>query len=140
MKIYLASSWENMRLPGVMHVLRRCGHDVYDFKRPTPATSGYRMSNEPLASEAFHDACSAPGAVNGLNMNLLAIRLAQAFVLVLPSDLSAAAYYGYALAEDKLLYVLCLDQAKPELAFAKAKILLSMNDVFDTFEEPKDEY
>lgn len=32
MKLYLASSWRNNIYPGILHTLRRFGHEVYDFR------------------------------------------------------------------------------------------------------------
>lgn len=41
MRIYVASSWQNGRQPGVVRALRRAGHEVYDFHEPKPRESGF---------------------------------------------------------------------------------------------------
>ena len=44
MKIYVASSWRNERQPEVVRCLRQRGHEVYDFRHPTPGDFGFRWS------------------------------------------------------------------------------------------------
>src|SRR5258705_2332390 len=44
MKIYVASSWRNPLQPAIVHTLRRCGHDVYDFRSPKPGDRGFHWS------------------------------------------------------------------------------------------------
>ena len=41
MKIYLASSWKNTDQPDLVEALRNAGHDVYDFRNPTPDDAGF---------------------------------------------------------------------------------------------------
>lgn len=41
MNIYVASSWRNLLQPGIVVALRRCGHDVYDFRNPAPGNKGF---------------------------------------------------------------------------------------------------
>ena len=52
MKIYVASSWRNLLQPGIVLALRRCGHEVYDFRNPAPGDT----SEEQLASTLGHKA------------------------------------------------------------------------------------
>ena len=40
-KIYLASSWRNRHQPAAVRILRRAGHEVYDFRHPKPGDSGF---------------------------------------------------------------------------------------------------
>ena len=41
MRVYVASSWRNPWQPGVVKLLRSLGHDVYDFREPTPGERGF---------------------------------------------------------------------------------------------------
>lgn len=58
MKIYVASSWRNLLQPAVVHVLRRCGHDVYDFKHP-PTSTGLSAARAVALhrKEPRHESC-----------------------------------------------------------------------------------
>lgn len=39
--IYLASSWRNAQYQQVLELLRAAGHEVYDFRNPTPGERGF---------------------------------------------------------------------------------------------------
>jgi len=41
MKIYVASSWRNAVQPTVVLRLRDEGHEVYDFRHPSPGYDGF---------------------------------------------------------------------------------------------------
>lgn len=41
MRIYIASSWKNPYQQHVVTALRATGHDVYDFRNPTPGDHGF---------------------------------------------------------------------------------------------------
>ena len=41
MKLYVASSWRNLNQPTVVELLRKCGHEVYDFRNPAPGDNGF---------------------------------------------------------------------------------------------------
>ena len=40
-RIYLASSWRNQAQPAIVGVLRKNGHEVYDFKNPPNGAGGF---------------------------------------------------------------------------------------------------
>ena len=70
MKIYVASSWRNLLQPGIVHALRRCGHEVYDFKNPRPGDHGFAWSAidpdwERWTVEQYRDALKHPVAQAG---------------------------------------------------------------------------
>jgi hypothetical protein len=44
MRIYLASSWRNLRYPDVLTILRAQGFSVYDFRQPAPGDDGFSWS------------------------------------------------------------------------------------------------
>ena len=100
MNIYVASSWRNAYQPGVVEVLRKAGHEVYDFKRPQPGDDGFHWSeidggwkNWTLAEYA--KALDHPIAARGFASDMAALSKADLVVLVLPSGRSASWEYGY---------------------------------------------
>jgi hypothetical protein len=142
MKIYVASSWRNLLQPGIVHALRRCGHEVYDFKNP-PARSGFRWSEidpnwQAWTPEQYRDALHHPLAVLGYESDISALRWCDACVLVLPAGRSASWELGYAMGQGKAGYVVQLENVEPELMYREAALITDMNGLFDAFGEPKE--
>ena len=141
MKIYVASSWRNLLQPGIVHALRRCGHEVYDFRSPAPGVFGFSWSDidpdwmdwEPAAYRA---ALQHPIAERGYGYDIAALRDCEACVLVLPSGRSASWEFGYAMGAGKKGYVVMFDKCEPELMYREAEIITTMNELFDAFGEP----
>lgn len=143
MKIYVASSWRNLLQPGIVLALRRCGHAVYDFRVPAPGVKGFSWSSidpdwERWTPEAYAKALRHPIAEQGYKYDIDALRTCDACVLVLPSGRSASWEFGYAMGQRKAGFVVMFDHAEPELMYREAKILTSMDDLFDVFGEPKE--
>ena len=144
MKIYVASSWRNLLQPGIVHALRRCGHEVYDFRKPDPNLpheKGFSWAEidpawQAWTPEQYREALKHPIAERGYAFDINALRACDACVLVLPSGRSASWEFGYAMGQGKRGAVVMLDHAEPELMYREAKILTSMNDLFDMFGEP----
>lgn len=142
MNIYVASSWRNHYQPGIVHALRRCGHDVYDFRHPKPGTGGFAWSDidpawESWTPEQYREALKHPIAEAGYALDIDALKACDACVLVLPSGRSASWEFGYAMGSGKLGFVVQLEECEPELMYREAQILTSMNDLFDAFGEPR---
>lgn len=143
MKIYVASSWRNHLQPGIVHVLRRCGHEVYDFRHPAAGVSGFSWSEiDPQwldwTSAQYREALKHPIAARGYAHDIDALRACEACVLVLPSGRSASWEFGYAMGQGKRGFVVMFDKAEPELMYREATIITTMNEVFDAFGEPVD--
>lgn len=141
MKIYVASSWRNLLQPGIVHALRRCGHEVYDFRNPTPGNKGFAWSDidpdwQKWTPSAYRDALQHPIAVKGYSYDIEALKACDACVLVLPSGRSASWEFGYAMGQGKKGYVIQLGEVEPELMYREATILTTMNELFDAFGEP----
>jgi hypothetical protein len=139
--IYVASSWRNMLQPGIVHVLRECGHDVYDFRNPGPGNKGFAWSDidpnwQNWTPEEYRAALQHPIAVKGYAFDIAALRRCDVCVLVLPSGRSASWEFGYAMGQGKRGVVVQLDGIEPELMYREAEIVTSMNGLFDTFGEP----
>ena len=139
MKIYVASSWRNILQPAIVMALRRCGHDVYDFRRPAPEVKGFAWSDidpawETWTAEQYRDALQHPIAKQGYQYDIDALRGCDACVLVLPSGRSASWEFGYAMGRGRQGYVVMLDKAEPELMYREAHIITSMDELFDIFQ------
>lgn len=141
MKIYVASSWRNHLQPAIVLALKRCGHDVYDFRHPAPGKSGFAWSDidpnwQQWTPEQYREALKHPIAEAGYALDIEALRACDACVFVLPCGRSASWEFGYAMGQGKRGYVVAFEPAEPELMFREATIIASMNELFDAFGEP----
>lgn len=138
MNIYVASSWRNFAQPAVVHALRECGHEVYDFRRPSPGNKGFSWSEidpkwKEWTPEQYRKALSHPIAMAGYLLDSNALLVCDACVLVLPSGRSASWELGYAMGKGKRGYVLQMDKEEPELMYSEATILTTFDELFDHF-------
>ena len=124
MKVYVASSWRNVRQPNVVRVLRRAGHEVYDFRNPAPGDHGFGWRQ--CADEAqlkdparFRDeVLTHPIARDAFAKDMGALRAAEATVLVLPCGRSAHLELGWATGHGQRTIVLLDDpMSEPELMY-----------------------
>lgn len=141
MRIYVASSWRNVLQPGIVHALRRCGHEVYDFRQPEPGNNGFHWSEidpawKSWTPEQYREALKHPVAERGYGFDIGALRACEAVVFVLPCGRSASWEFGYAMGQGKRGYVVAFEPCEPELMFREATILTSMDELFDAFGEP----
>jgi nucleoside 2-deoxyribosyltransferase len=124
--------------PGIVHVLRRCGHEVYDFRNPGPGSRGFSWGEIDENWKEWHplDYRRALGhdiARRGYALDIAALRSCDACVLVLPCGRSSNWELGYAMGQGKPGYVVCLGPEEPELMYSEATILVRMDEVFDAF-------
>ncbi len=136
MKIYVASSWRNTLQPAIVHMLRSCGHEVYDFKNPAPGNHGFSWRDiepdwESWTPDQYARALEHPIAKAGFESDMNALRDCEACVLVLPSGRSASWEFGWALGAGKRGAVVMLEQCEPELMYLGNPILTSTPAVFD---------
>ena len=130
-----------MLQPAIVHVLRRCGHEVYDFKNPKPGNDGFRWSEidpnwQQWTPQQYRDALNHPIAVAGYTLDIEALRACDACVFVLPCGRSASWEFGYAMGQGKRGYVVQLEPHEPELMFREATFICSMDELFGHFGEP----
>jgi len=142
MNIYVASSWRNLLQAGIVVALRRCGHDVYDFRHPTPGRGGFSWAEidpnwQKWEPTAYRRALGHPLAIEGYAHDIEALRSCDACVLVLPCGRSASWEFGYAMGQGKKGYVVQFERQEPELMFREATILTSMDEFFEAFGEPQ---
>ena len=142
MRIYVASSWRNLLQPGIVLALRRCGHEVYDFRAPAPGVGGFAWSDidpawQTWTPEQYRAALQHPIAARGYAYDIDALRACEACVLVLPCGRSANWEFGYAMGQGKAGHVVQFDPAEPELMYREANIITNMDGIFDAFGEPR---
>lgn len=136
MKIYVASSWRNILQPGIVSILRNCGHEVYDFRNPTPGQNGFSWREihpdwEQWTPEQYREALTHPIALQGFRFDMDALKACDACVLVLPSGRSASFEFGWAIGAGKRGAVVMFERCEPELMYLGNPILTNVNELFD---------
>ena len=125
LKIYVASSWRNeARQQLVVKALRAHSHEVYDFRNPAPGNAGFSWrscaTDEQLRDpRRFRDeVLISDTAQRGFQLDMEALRYADATVLVLPCGRSAHLELGYAVGAGQGTIVLLDDpMSEPELMY-----------------------
>jgi hypothetical protein len=122
-------------------MLRRCGHDVHDFRYPTPDGIGFSWREidpnwQQWTPRQYRDALEHPIAAAGFELDMNALRDCDACVLVLPSGRSASFEFGWAIGNGKQGAVVMLESCEPELMYRGHPILTSMDEIFDWAGEP----
>jgi hypothetical protein len=137
-RVYVASSWRNLGQAGIVHILRRCGHDVYDFRHPCPGNDGFRWTEiDPgwklWTPEQYRQALQHPVAKEGYELDMGALRACDACVLVLPAGRSANWEFGYAMGQGKRGVVAQFGPEEPELMYREATIATNVDELIDAF-------
>lgn len=125
MKVYVASSWRNAQQPEVVRALRALGHEVYDFREPTPGNHGFSWSqldktlpvgpaDVTLRADRIRTMLAHPAADEGFALDIGALRWCDACVLVLPCGRSAHLEAGWAAGAGKWTVGLLAD-GEPDL-------------------------
>lgn len=121
MKIYLASSWRNTFQAEVLSLLRRAGHEVYDFKNPAPDNTGFgwrQTIDRPITTGTdLLEALAHPRACEGFGFDFNAMKWAEACVLLLPCGNSAHLEAGWFAGQGKPVAVYCPELREPELMY-----------------------
>ena len=124
-RIYVASSWRNPIQQEIVQVLRDSGHEVYDFRNPSPGNHGFAWSEvnpdwlqwtpEQFTRDLY---AGNPAVIRGFQFDKDALDWADTCVLVLPCGRSAHLEAGYAAGQGKLtLFYLHPDKFEPELMY-----------------------
>ena len=139
MKVYVASSWRNERQPSVVAVLRKAGHDVYDFRHPHGEDSGFSWAEiypgwPATTAEEFRRSLEDPRVAQGFELDMAALRDCDACLMVQPCGRSAALELGWAAGAGKATLVLLAD-VEPELMLKMAEhFCVSIEEVVETLE------
>lgn len=129
LKIYLASSWRNPLQPEAVAILRDAGHEVYDFRNPTPENAGFSWetidNSWPDTPEKYIKALYSEVARTGYGLDKAALDWCDTCVLLLPCNRSAHLEAGYAIGQGKKVLIV-LDRAhfEPELMYLMADIIV----------------
>lgn len=139
LNLYVASSWRNREQPAIVAVLRRLGHQVYDFREPVPGASGFSWSEidcnwRDWTPNEYREALHHPIADRGYDFDITALRNCEAIVLVLPSGRSASWEFGYAMGQGKPGVVVTLERCEPELMYHDAAIVTTVDELVDAFD------
>ena len=122
-KIYLASSWRNVRQPAVVEALRADGHYVYDFRHPWGGDQlGFSWDSidrewGTWSRADFREALHHPIARAGFASDVAAMKWADACVLLLPCGRSAHLELGWMAGTGKQTVVLMEVAEEPELMY-----------------------
>ncbi len=124
MKIYVASSWRNLRYRSVVKALVTAEHDVFDFRNPygQPAVE---FEKDFSGNCSYEDFLTSGQAVDAFRRDYEAMRGADACVLVLPSGRSSHLEAGWFIGGGRPCYILAERDAveHPELMYAMAKMV-----------------
>lgn len=131
-RIYLASSWRNKYQPGVVEMVRSWGHEVYDFREPTPGDRGFAWSDIDPQWKAwdpvdFRIALDHPVAVAGFDSDFAAMEWADTFVLLMPCGRSAHLEAGWAIGQAKPTAIFQFEDGEPELMYRMADSIVVGN-------------
>lgn len=144
MRIYVASSWRNPGQPSAVSALRHDGHEVYDFREPTPGAHGFswhqidsRIPPGPadlqISAGQIVTMLRHPAAEDGFRLDMGALEWCEACLLLLPCGRSAHLEAGWAAGAGKLTVGLLAD-GEPDLMWKMldhlCSDLLSVLDVF----------
>lgn len=131
MKIYVASSWRNEYYPEVVDILRREGHEVYDFRNPSycPGFEHLDISGEPFkwqfvdehyadwTPEEYRENLKHPRAERQFSNDLKAMTACEACVLVLPCGRSAHTEAGWFAGMGKKVVAYIPQKEEPDLMY-----------------------
>ena len=124
-KVYLASSWRNSFQPEIVNVLRAAGHEVYDFRNPSPDSNGFHWSSvNPdwlnwTPEQYILDLYSGnPIVETGFMNDKRGLDWADTCVCLLPCGRSAHLEAGYAIGKGKkTIFFLRPEKFEPELMY-----------------------
>lgn len=117
--VYIASSWRNQRIDGVIAVLKEIGQDYYDFRDPKASFDWADIDKnwESWNCKDFLKARKHPLAIKGFKQDKDALEKCDSLILVLPCGNSAHIELGYAIAKGLKTYVLWEEGSRPDLMY-----------------------
>jgi hypothetical protein len=138
-RIYVASSWRNKVISGVIAELRLAQYSVYDFRETDERGSGFNWADidpgwKSWDARTFRRYLFHPLASTGFTRDMHEIYRCDALVLVLPCGRSAHLELGLAIGLHKPVAVL-LDDGEPELMYrAVDRLCVSTAEILDFLE------
>jgi len=121
-RIYVASSWRNLFQPGIVEVLKKMGHLVYDFRNPPNGSGGFAWSDidpnwQEWSTDQYISALQHPIADRGFHSDFDGMKWADTCVMVLPCGRSAHTEAGWMKGAGKSVYVFSPIKQEPELMY-----------------------
>ena len=121
-KIYVASSWRNDLQQRVVSLIRKKGHQVYDFKHPDDVQAGFSWAEidpnwKDWDVDEYKTALGNPCAERGFIRDFNAMMEADVCVLLLPCGRSAHAEAGWMKGHGKKVVVLMTQPQEAELMY-----------------------
>lgn len=118
-KIYLASSWRNPEQPACVDLLRKEGHEVYDFRNP-PGLLGFAWDKidpdwKNWTAQQYISALYSNTAEVNFQSDFGAMEQADTGVLLLPCGRSAHLELGWMVGKGKRTIIVTRDGEEPEL-------------------------
>lgn len=125
-KIYLASSWRNQHLDGIVGMLTFAGHEVLDFREPGCSFNWSDLDPqwEEWDTESYLKALENPRAMLGFKSDLDKILAAEWVILVPPCGLSAGIEFGYAVGMGRKTMVLAHYIERPDLMIKMSRVVV----------------
>ena len=128
MKVYVASSWRNLKHKFVVTYLRDLGHEVYDFRHPYAGNEGFHWAEidpqwKQWSTRQFIQALDSDIARNGFLADVRALQDADAVVMVMPCGKSSHLELGWAAGAGKPTAILLDGSCKPELMYKLAGLI-----------------
>lgn len=120
-RIYLASSWRNLRQPEVVEVLRDAGHAVYDFRKPPHGEAGFAWSDISHEWQSWTPwdyrnlIQTHPIAARGFMSDKRGMEWADTCIMLLPCGRSAHLECGWMAGAGKRTIILMEEKEEPEL-------------------------
>lgn len=142
-RIYVASSWRNPYHPGVVRLLRRLEHEVYDFRNPWPGQQGFAWRElgedwDSWSPAEYRKMLKHPIAVAAFNADFNAMKWADTCLLVLPAGRSASWELGWSEGAGKRCVVYMPIKMEPELMYGgagQALILVDESELIGAFQQ-----
>jgi hypothetical protein len=122
MKIYIASSWKNEYYEKVLKIIKKNGHDIYDFRNPSTGNKGFHWSTidkdwKGWTTGKYRKALEHPIVHEGFNSDFNAMEWADCCVLLLPAGKSAHTEAGWMKGKGKNVYIFMPEKQEPELMY-----------------------
>ena len=141
MKLYVASSWRNIYQPSVVDVLRKSGHEVYDFRNPPDGLEGFRWSDiddhwESWIPYEFRDSLyNSDITRKGYTSDKEGMDWSEATILVLPSGRSSHLEVAFEAGRGKPTCIFMPEKVEPELMYLLLDdIVFDMSELLDWIE------
>ena len=135
MRVYVASSWRNKYQPQVIEMLRdqAFGFDVYDFREDGFSWREVDPGWESWSPAEYRKGLNHRTAIQGYDRDMLALRLADLCILVLPSGRSASFEAGFHFGLKGQAGVIYMPEAcEPELMYREFGICTTKEELFDS--------